>query len=140
MSSTKKWKALKVDEFTSPSAYHVFPDSPLDHVIDLMVKEGIRHVPVLKNGSAEVVGIISDRDVNVQKRLYPDRSLSASDVMKKNPYVVPPETPIEEVAFQMSKNKIGSAIVQSPSKDFLGIFTSTDALNALIEIIRDEIL
>lgn len=42
---------------------------------------------------------------------------------------------LDEVAYEMSSRKIGGVIVNEGSK-FLGIFTSTDALNALIEITR----
>jgi len=44
--------------------------------------------------------------------------------------------PLDRVAFTMSDRKIGSVIVNEDDGEFLGIFTVTDALNALIEISR----
>ena len=38
----------------------------------------------------------------------------------------------------MSKQKIGSAVV-SDHNEIVGIFTSTDALNALVEILRGQL-
>jgi acetoin utilization protein AcuB len=40
---------------------------------------------------------------------------------------------MDEVAFEMSSRKIGSVLVTEDDQ-LLGIFTVTDALNALIEI------
>lgn len=45
-------------------------------------------------------------------------------------------TPLDEVAYVMSERKVGSVIVNEDSGEFLGIFTVTDVLNALIEISR----
>ena len=59
--------------------------------------------------------------------------------MQKEPYLVSADTKLSEVAFYMSKNKYGSALVMNPDGD-LGIFTSTDALNALVEVLRGDIL
>jgi acetoin utilization protein AcuB len=58
--------------------------------------------------------------------------------MALNPITVNSQTSLDEVAFEMSKNKIGSVIVNDEEDKFLGIFTATDALNALIEIARDQ--
>ena len=44
--------------------------------------------------------------------------------------------PLDEVAHAMSEKKVGSVIVNDEDGKFLGIFTVTDALNALIEIVR----
>ena len=59
--------------------------------------------------------------------------------MKKDPYIVDSTTKLSEVAFYMAKHKYGSALVQEPDGE-LGIFTSTDALNALVEVLRGDIL
>ena len=56
--------------------------------------------------------------------------------MAAAPLTVSASTPLDEVAFAMSDMKVGSVIVNDEDGRFLGIFTATDALNALIEIIR----
>ena len=43
---------------------------------------------------------------------------------------------IEALALLMSERKIGSVIVNGEEGEFRGIFTLTDALNALVEISR----
>ncbi|HEX5954088.1 MAG TPA: CBS domain-containing protein, partial [Rhodanobacteraceae bacterium] len=60
------------------------------------------------------------------------------DIMATDPISVLADTPLDEVAFDMSERKIGSVLVYEESGEYLGIFTVTDALNALIEIVRGE--
>jgi acetoin utilization protein AcuB len=60
----------------------------------------------------------------------------AADIMATDPVAVTAGTPLDEVAYAMSDRKIGSVIVNEDTGEFLGIFTVTDALNALIEISR----
>ncbi|HOM14314.1 MAG TPA: CBS domain-containing protein, partial [Rubrivivax sp.] len=52
------------------------------------------------------------------------------------PLTVNAAAPLDEVAYAMSERKVGSAIVNDENGEFLGIFTATDALNALIELTR----
>lgn len=131
-------KQITVEEYTTPSPISVSPDENLQTVKEILKKEGIRHMPVVKNNV--VVGILSDRDVKLIESCFEDISnLKVNYVMTPDPYTVTPDTPLEEVVFNMSKNKIGSAIVQAPEEDYVGIFTSTDALNALLEVLRGEV-
>ncbi|MNJ78179.1 CBS domain protein [compost metagenome] len=57
--------------------------------------------------------------------------------MAEEPLCVNAATPLDEVALLMSENKVGSVIVKDEEGELLGIFTATDALNALIEIVRE---
>ena len=133
----QKLQNLKVDEFTTPCLKSVSPETSLTELERLMKEENIRHIPVKKEG--QVLGIISERDVYFSYRLGDADSIKAQDIMQKNPYQVDSRTKISEVAFYMSENKFGSALVTGADGE-LGIFTSTDALNALIEVLRGDIL
>ena len=138
MTLMNRVKQITVEEYTTPSPISVSPDENLQTVKEILKKEGIRHMPVVKNNV--VVGILSDRDVKLIESCFEDISnLKVNYVMTPDPYTVTPDTPLEEVVFNMSKNKIGSAIVQAPEEDYVGIFTSTDALNALLEVLRGEV-
>lgn len=126
---------LPVEEFTTPNPVTATEDATMDDLSRLMIEHGIRHIPIMK--SASVVGIISDRDLRVISGLdIREKSLiCARDIMAKDPFTVSAEATLDEVAFEMSNRKIGSVIVNE-GNSFLGIFTATDALNALIEITR----
>jgi acetoin utilization protein AcuB len=127
---------IPVEEFTTPDPLTADEATSIDDLVLLMKENGIRHLPILRNG--KVTGIISDRDVRIASGLTRREKIQiqASDIMAKDPITVNSQTSLDEVAFEMSQNKIGSVIVNDENDKFLGIFTVTDALNALIEIAR----
>ena len=128
---------IPVDEFTTPSPLQVAPNVPVAEVTKMMKENKVRHLPVVENG--QPIGIISDRDLRLISSFTSDPTIMAKSIMTPEPYTVSPETPLEEVAFQMSANKYGSALVLAENGDIVGIFTVTDALNALIEIVRGDV-
>jgi len=127
---------IPVDEFTTPDPLTAHEDMMIDELRQLMDEHGIRHLPVVR-GTA-VVGLISDRDVRLAAGLSSEerRQVRAADIMATALLTVSSTTPLDEVAYAMSEKKVGSAIVMDEEDQFLGIFTATDALNALIEIVR----
>ncbi len=129
-------RRIPVDEFSTPTPFTVKSNTSMEEVSRIMTDNGIRHVPVVSGN--EAVGIISDRDLKVLGKFPAWSSFVAEDVMSPNPYMVSPETNLDEVAYYMSANKIGSALVQDEIGNIVGIFTATDALHALIEVMRGE--
>jgi len=128
---------IPVEEFTSTSPITVEASCTAAEVLDILKKNDIRHVPVIKNN--QPLGIISEGDLKVLSTAKELNLVTASQVMVTNPFTVSLETPLDQVVFEMSKNKIGSAIVQDASGKVVGIFTTTDALNALIEVLRGTV-
>ncbi len=138
MSSNFDITELTVDEYTTPSPLTVGKDAKISDILNLMEENKVRHIPVIDGKKA--VGILSERELRVVSGLgNGSESLLANDVMTKSPYCVTAETPLETVALEMSSRKIGSAIVCNKKDEITGIFTSTDALNALIEVLRGDV-
>ncbi len=127
---------VSVEEYTTPNPIVAAEDVSVEDLGLLMKEHGIRHIPIVRG--TEVVGIVSERDLKVVAGLdFKEKSLvRAMDIMARDPVSVNAEASLDEVAFEMSKLKIGSIIVNEGNK-LLGIFTVTDALNALIEIARE---
>lgn len=127
---------VPVEEFTTPNPVTAAEGMPVGDLQDLMHKHGIRHLPVVRDG--RVVGLVSDRDVRVALGLGVEHRIQvrAADLMSTDLLVVEAAQPLDRVALAMSERKVGSAIVNDEKGEFLGIFTVTDALNALIEIVR----
>ena len=131
-------KALpKVQKYmtTTPQAIHA--KATLREAIDLMEKNHIRHLPVSK--SATSFGILSDRDI---KKLLSFAGTNVNltlvgDVCEDVPFVVKPESTLPEVAERMAREKLGSALVVDNGK-LVGIFTSTDACQALSDICQER--
>jgi len=128
---------IPVDEFASPIELFASEEMSVKDVKEHMVKNGYRHVPVLKNNIP--VGIITSRDISLINSLKYQSDFLVSEVMVQDPYCVLTGTSLEEVAYEMSSRKIGSAIVVNDRGEAESIFTSVDGLNAIIEIIRGEI-
>lgn len=126
---------LPVEEFTTPDPITAEEESTVDDLNKLMAEHRVRHIPIVNRG--RVVGIVSERDLKVVAGLaMKEKSvIRASDIMARDPVTVSSQETLDQVAFAMSSRKIGSVIVNEGDK-FFGIFTSTDALNALIEITR----
>jgi len=129
---------VPVEEFTTPDPVTAGEDMTIDELRQLMEIHGIRHLPVIRGNT--VVGVVSDRDVRLVAGLTVAEKLQvrASDIMAADPLTVTSTAPLDEVAYAMSEKKVGSAIVNDEQGRFLGIFTSIDALNALIEIVRNR--
>jgi acetoin utilization protein AcuB len=115
----------------------VGPDTELPEVVRLLQRRGIRHLPVLDQGS--LVGIISDRDVKAavgagamspggsEARACP----TARDIMTRAVVTIAPMFPVEEAARIMVTRKI-SALPVTEGDRLLGIVTETDVLDLFV--------
>ncbi len=103
---------------------------------EFMQKCKIRHLPVIEKGV--VIGIVSDRDLKQAELLADAMSLVVADVMTAKPYCVKIGTPLAEVAREMANQKIGSAVVLNGLSQVVGIFTTTDAMRILAEMLDSD--
>ena len=127
---------VTVDEYTSPILVTINGGSSIDKALELMQENRIRHLPVKDLG--KVVGIISERDLLTHTGKDWSVMLKVRDIMNPNLFSVYRNEGLGEVALQLSSQKVGSALVLDESGEVYGIFTTTDALNALVEILYPE--
>jgi acetoin utilization protein AcuB len=127
---------VSVDEYTSPILVTVDPSANLDQAIELMQENGIRHLPVVRY--EKVVGIVSERDLLLHVGKDWSAMMKVGDVMSTNLLSVHKNDTLSDVAYQLSTEKVGSAIVLDENELLYGIFTTTDALNALVEITHGQ--
>lgn len=128
---------LRVEEFTSPYVISISSGEQLDRALELMQENGIRHLPVIDN-QKDVMGMISERDVLTHMGKVWDKVLYVRDIMNSDILSVNMHDNLGEVAFSLSSEKKGSALVLDDDGMVYGIFTTTDALNALVEIFLDK--
>jgi acetoin utilization protein AcuB len=135
----KKYKKIPhVGAVMTPFPHFVDTDAGVVEVERLMDEHHIRHIPVQQEG--RVVGIVSQRDLyRLVDRFLPNTEkarIRARDIMV-DPYVVAFDTPLNEVALEMAKRHIGSAIVLHHEK-LAGILSATDICRILAEILESE--
>lgn len=119
-----------VDKYMTPCPHTVGKDQSLAKAHELMREHGIRHLPVLDGG--RLVGLLSDRDVHLVQSLRDvvSAQVPVEQAMSYDPYCVTPLTELEQVAREMARKKLGSAVVMEGPK-VVGIFTAIDALETL---------
>lgn len=129
---------IPVEVYTTPHLVTAREDSSIDEMKTLMQHHRVRHLPIISAG--KVVGIVSDRDLKMAAALNPNEKnlIKAADLMTLEVTTFHRATLLQEVALEMAEKKIGSVLVNDDKGELLGIFTATDALHALIKIMRGE--
>jgi acetoin utilization protein AcuB len=101
-----------------------------------MHSKRIRHVPVLEDG--KLLGIVSERDLHVVEALShcnPDE-VSVHEAMVADVYTVTEDDSLDEIVEAMVDRRCGSAVILDRDHHVTGIFTATDALRVLGDVLR----
>ncbi len=82
------------------------------------------------------MGIVSERDIALVESLpgVDVNEVVVSEAMTSDPFCVEANTPLESVVAEMAGHKWGTAIVTQDAK-LVGVFTTTDALQALVQFL-----
>lgn len=102
----------------------------------LMEECDFRHLPVIEN--SRLVGMISQRDLKAAMALPQAQTLVVEDIMKFPVYAVSQKTALRKVVRTMADKKIGSTVVLDSQGKVVGIFTTTDALKLLAELLEEK--
>jgi len=112
-------------------------DLSLADAAERMHEHGIRHLPVIDQG--HIVGLISERDLALVLGIpgVDKNRVEVTEAMTVNPYIVAPDTPLEDVIGMMHERKIGTAVVMQDGV-MKGIFSVVDALAVLLFMLKGE--
>lgn len=123
----------QVYKYMTPNPHSIGREQTLATAHRMMHDYRIRHLPVLDAGV--LVGLVSERDLAFLETLrgVDPATDTVEEAMTPEPYFVDLTAPVKDVALAMIEHKYGSAIVVDRG-NVVGIFTTIDALRALIDI------
>ncbi len=112
-------------------------DQMLAEAHRVMREHHVRHLPVLSGG--KLVGIVSERDLHLVETLRDVNPMRVpvEEAMTSDVFTVAPDEPVEATAREMAEHKYGSAVVMERGK-VIGVFTTTDALRTLADVLKEN--
>lgn len=126
-----------VNRYMTVNPRTVAPADPISVAHDLMREHGFRHVPVVHDG--KLIGIVSDRDLHLLEALRYESAdqVTVAEVMRRAVSTIAPDAPLDEAIERMSRERCDALAVVGKT-GVVGIFTATDALWALTDLLRRE--
>lgn len=132
---------VKTKMTTNP--FTITPEQTIPEAQEIMIKNGVRRLPVMKNG--KLVGIISKEDI---ERYSPSKATSLSmgeitylltktkikQIMTKDPITISSVALLEEAATLMRDNKVSFLPVVEDDR-LVGIITESDIFDSFIELL-----
>ena len=123
--------------------FTISPDQTIPDAHEIMAKNGIRRLPVMKNGKP--VGIVSKEDItqaspskatslSVGEITYLLAKTKISQIMTKNPITISSNALLEEAATLMRDHHISFLPVVDDDK-LVGIITESDIFESFIELL-----
>ena len=123
----------------TPFPHSVEIDAPVVSAMALMKEQRVRHLPVMELGALR--GVLTDRDIRSalgrNLGVHNAEGLKVRDIYHDDAFTVEADAPLDHVAASMAERHIGSALVTKHGK-LVGMFTSTDACRALVQVLRER--
>ena len=121
---------MRVSEIMTGRVQTVSGGTPAANVRDLMRAKHIHHVAV--TDGPELVGVLSEHDLDRFRRGAAAKRLVVADVMTPRVVTVRPTTTIRRAANVMRGHSIGCLIVTDAGR-VVGIVTAADLLNRVVD-------
>jgi CBS domain-containing protein len=138
------WKHnyVKVEQFMGTDFVTVQEGDPLDLALNLMIWERVRHIPV-EDSKHKLVGLVSYRSVLRVAAEWLNaadpRPIPVSEVMKRDPWTVSPDTSTL-VAIQVMRQKdVGCLPVVTAEGRLVGMVTSRNLLGVASELLEQKL-
>ena len=141
---------VRVSSWMKHPVVGVKPRDSAAHARALMAQHRVNQLPVFEG--PQLVGIVTDRDlrdafpslaetvIRSRRRLPKDGDPSAipvEDVMTHKVLTVEPDTPLDDAARLLRRERIGALPVVSAGR-VVGIVTRSDLLEALAQLLAEE--
>jgi CBS domain-containing protein len=132
--------SLTCADAMTPWPIVVAPEAPISEAVQLVIRHGVRHLPVVSDRST-IVGMLSERDLReaigdlaeylaIEPKLVTDEPL-ARDVMTSPAITARLDTPLAEVARLFANQRIGAVPILDRFGALMGIVSYVDVLRVL---------
>jgi CBS domain-containing protein len=138
------WKHnyVRVEQMMGTDFVTVQEGDPLDLVLNLMIWERVRHVPV-EDAQHRLVGLVTYRAVLRAAAQWLNESESkpipVSQVMKRDPWTVSPETSTLVAIEVMRQKEVGCLPVVTKDHRLVGMVTSRNLLGVASELLEQKL-
>ena len=112
------------------------PKMSLQEARDVMCEFGIRHLPIVKE--EKLVGIVSERDLQKGIAMPNSQKFIVEQFMSRDVYVARSTSQLNHIVRNMMDRKIRTTVIVSEANEVLGIFSITDALRLLANMLDEE--
>jgi CBS domain-containing protein/gamma-glutamylcysteine synthetase len=128
---------LKVEQFMSTDFVTVQEGDPVELVADLMLWERVRHVPV-EDDEHRIVGLVSYRGVLRALRKPDGGAVAVSEIMKKDPWVIAPDSSTLAAVEIIRKNDVGCLPVVRDGR-LVGVVTLKNFMGIAAELLEQKL-
>ena len=133
---------MSVQDFMTKNVIVVKPETPIFDAVDLMKKNDIHRLPVLKH--EKLVGLITEgiiaeampskaTSLSVYEANYLLNKTTVGDVMEKKVLTIAPDDLLEDAIYKMRQHNIGVLPVLAGEK-LVGMITNNDIFDAFLKI------
>ena len=134
-------KKIKVADWMTPKPITIDEDASIIEAIHLLKEKNIRRLPVMRKG--KIAGVVTEKmlltfspgkstSLDAWEAHYLLSKTPVKRAMNPKPHVVTPDTDIRDAAKLLHDGKLNGVLVVNEKGDLIGIFTTTNALEALI--------
>ena len=125
-----------IEKYMTAMPHTINPNVTVKTAFEMMREYRVRHLPVQNAG--KLVGILTDRDIKLASSFEGAAELTVNDVMTPDPYTVSPQAFVDHTVLQMAEHKYGCAVIAQENGKVVGVFTATDAMRVLGEILQTQ--
>ncbi|MBN8548276.1 MAG: CBS domain-containing protein [Deltaproteobacteria bacterium] len=118
---------MQIHEVMTPCPHVIDAKASLTDAVKKMKLQGIRHLPVVKDGT--LLGVVTEHDVELSELVCKISNFcpAVGDLCIRDVYSVTADALVADVSFEMAENKRDCAIVVDNDDKIVGIFTTIDA-------------
>ncbi len=131
----------KVARWMSPNPITIDDTATIVEAIHMLKEKNVRRLPVMRKG--RIAGVVTEKmlmgftpskatSLDTWEAHYLLARTPVTAAMNPKPHTVTPDTDVAEAAQLLHDRKLNGVLVVNEKNDLVGIFTTTNALKALI--------